>query len=654
MKAHKTHCSPHAVRRLILWFIILFMSIVLHVSSGHAGAEIKMSVLPKLRSTTITAQVASYTTATHLFQTPEGLVAAVTLDLAPDHYIYAHGPGVAKPTTVTLIAPESANTSGSTVASDSQAQALYPPSVERQDFFEPQKRIPAYQGNVTLFLRLPVSDAMPQNSRLRLSMLVCSARNCQPVDVDLPLPPADSASQAPADMLTLLRQARPGNAVNDHTAPPRADDTRMGDALVDDASPDAASEAAFPPELTPRYSAPGLEPGALVSALWMGLLAGLVLNVMPCVLPVLTIKITALLNAAGHGDRKSRLRFFREHNLFFAAGILTWFVCLALAVSLLDLAWGGLFQNVGVVYGLLVLVFLMGLSLFEVFTLPVLDFKVSGGSSPRMQAYVSGVVVTLLATPCSGPLLGGVLGFAASQPLHTVVLIFISTGLGMALPYLLLAAKPDAARFLPRPGAWNGVVERLAGFFLMATALYLLSVLPESLRFAALCALLVCALSAWIWGRWGSLQTLRRQLLVGVVCVGMAWGAITLSLRPAPAETDWVPFSTAQFNADMGNTPLLLEFTADWCPTCKVLERTVLTPERLHNLSATYGLKLVRVDMTRPHPAADVLLRALGSVSIPVTAIFPTGKDAAAPVVLRDLYTADDLEQAVKLAMEKP
>lgn len=649
MKTCRFFSIKTPIQRIVFCLSILFSCIILQAPLNVTGAESTSAELPRLRISSKNAAPApaAYTARTHLFQTPQGLVVAVELTIAPDHYIYAHGPGVAKPTSLAMIEPHPAPMQ----ASGFRGQALYPPGVERQDFFEPQKRIPAYQGKVTLFWSLTDAETIPTTAALRLSMLVCSAKNCQPVDVDLPLPAADSVAPAPAAVLDLLKQAKPGQRSDDHTATARtneaAQDTRLTGEHTADATP-------FPPELTPRFSSPGLEPGALLTALWMGLLAGLVLNVMPCVLPVLTIKITALLNAAGQGDQRSRLRSFREHNLCFAAGILTWFVCLALTVGLMDFAWGGLFQNVGVVYGLLVLVFLLGLSLFEVFTLPVLDFKVSGGSSPRMQAYMSGVVVTLLATPCSGPLLGGVLGFAASQPLYIVILIFISTGLGMALPYLLLAANPDAARFLPRPGAWNGIVERLAGFFLMGTALYLLAVLPESLRFPALCALLVCALSAWIWGCWGSLQTLRRQLFVGIICVGMACGAIALSLRPAAIETDWTPFSIAQFNADVGSTPLLLEFTADWCPTCKVLERTVLTPERLQDLSRTYGLKLVRVDMTRSDPAADALLRALGSVSIPVTAIFPAGSNAASPVVLRDLYTADDLAQAVKLAVDKP
>lgn len=204
---------------------------------------------------------------------------------------------------------------------------------------------------------------------------------------------------------------------------------------------------------TPRFPQESLEPTALGTALFLGLLAGLILNVMPCVLPVLTMKVSALLSSSGYETEGQRLAHFREHNVLFAAGILTWFLVLAFCVGALGLAWGGLFQNTHLVYGLLILVFLLSLSLFDVFTLPVLDFKVGASRNPKTQAYLTGLVATLLATPCSGPLLGGVLGWAALQPLPVIVAVFTATGIGMALPYLVLAAWPGAARILPKPAA---------------------------------------------------------------------------------------------------------------------------------------------------------------------------------------------------------
>lgn len=116
-----------------------------------------------------------------------------------------------------------------------------------------------------------------------------------------------------------------------------------------------------------------------------------------------------------------------------------------------------------------------------------------------------------------------------------IVAVFTATGIGMALPYLVLAAWPGAARILPKPGAWTGIMERLVGFFLMGTAIYLLSILPESQRLAALVTLLVCALAAWMWGHWGGLRASGPQkLFTGALALLMVCGSIWWSVQPAP------------------------------------------------------------------------------------------------------------------------
>ncbi|WP_300686942.1 thioredoxin family protein, partial [uncultured Bilophila sp.] len=116
---------------------------------------------------------------------------------------------------------------------------------------------------------------------------------------------------------------------------------------------------------------------------------------------------------------------------------------------------------------------------------------------------------------------------------------------------------------------------------------------------------------------------------------------------PAPEPAPWEPFRPETFQSLLKKEPLLLDFTADWCPSCKFLEQTVLTPKRLRSLQERYGLRLIKVDLTRPDPEAQALLRALDSVSIPVTAIFPKGLLSNSPLVLRDLYTSGQLDQAL-------
>ncbi|WP_308770793.1 cytochrome c biogenesis protein CcdA [uncultured Bilophila sp.] len=532
------------------------------------------------------------------------------------------------------------------------AATLYPQGQLTPDTFEPTKQILAYTSRFPIFIRFDAPVPGPLSAEL--SMLLCSDKNCVPVQQTVSLTsPETLPPPSPAALEAYGQLGKTGFPTLSEPVPPQAHPQQSVTPLTPLSGPSARLAPRSPAEpeewrFMPRFPQESLEPTALGTALLLGLLAGLILNVMPCVLPVLTMKVSALLSASGHETESRRLAHFRRHNVLFAAGILTWFLVLAFCVGALGLAWGGLFQNTHLVYGLLILVFLLSLSLFDVFTLPVLDFKVGASRSPKMQAYLTGLVATLLATPCSGPLLGGVLGWAALQPLPVIAAVFTATGIGMALPYLILAAWPGAARILPKPGAWTGIMERLVGFFLMGTAIYLLSILPESQRLPALVTLLVCALAAWIWGHWGGLRASGPQkLFTGALALLMVGGSIWWSVRPAPEPAPWEAFQADTFRSLLKKEPLLVEFTADWCPSCKFLEQTVLTPKRLHAITERYGLRLIKVDLTRPDPEAQALLRAIGSVSIPVTAIFPKGLLSNSPIVLRDLYTAGQLEDAL-------
>ena len=404
-------------------------------------------------------------------------------------------------------------------------------------------------------------------------------------------------------------------------------------------------------QLEPRYSAEALEITHLGKALLLGLVAGLLLNAMPCVLPVLTLKITGLLLLGGKSNPQG-LRRFREHNIFFSLGVITLFTLLALILGGADLMWGQLYQQQSVLLVLLVLIFLMGLSMMGVFTLPIIDLKAgSRCTNHRLQAYLSGLVSTFLATPCSGPLLGGVLGWAFTQPLFSIMVVFWAVGLGMALPYICFCIWPQLAQLLPRPGEWMKTFERIVGFCLLGTALYLLSILPVQLHLQVLMVLLLTSFGAWLWGRFCGLSAppLRRKLgaAIGLILLVLSLNWV---LQPAPPLPQWKEFSPHEFAQDLGKKPMLLEFTADWCPNCKFLEATVLTDERLRRWKARYGMELVRVDLTAPNAFATRLCEALGSKSIPVTALFPAGDKARQPVVLRDVYSVDDLEHALEEA----
>lgn len=509
---------------------------------------------------------------------------------------------------------------------------------------------------------------------LDISLLACSDKHCQPMRTRILLPSAppelknaallpwfeellasraDLGGQPPADVV----DAAPPSSVS---APQYAGMLPEAPTSVFQkrAPRDTAPAIPLPDEpdkvtgytLSPRHLEGSFQIDGWLRAVGLGLLAGLILNFMPCVLPVLTMKFSLLLDAGESFEE--RRRNIREHNIFFAGGIVTWFTLLAIISGLTGMLWGQLFQSSEVIFFMLLIVFCMGLSMFDVFHLPVLDLQTHHSSSPRMQAFSTGMFTTLLATPCSGPLLGGVLAWGITKPLPVLMTVFAATGIGMALPYVVLACFPRLVRFLPRPGAWLGVVERVLGLMLMGTAIYLFSLLPPALHVKTLITLLVAATTAWMWGRWGSLRgSITRRMFLGA----FAFGAIFLcgfwAFLPAQKESvPWVEFSEETFRADLGKKAMIVEFTADWCPTCKVLERTTLAAPNLLPILDQYSLTAVKVDITFKNAAQQELLKALNSASIPLLAVFPEGPGASTPVILRDIYTTTDLHLALRQA----
>lgn len=633
------------------------------------------------------AQAENVTSSQEFARDGDTVIAAVRLIIPQGYHAYAHEPGDAGRPTMLLLA----------VKDGSPAPVRYPQGAMQRDYYDPSATVYVYEGETLLFATLP-ADAAGKAYTGSLSLLLCSTRNCLPIVRGLGgVIPADIK---PVDEMPWYAQWRKIRAqvpvtpnaatVGDGTnfsgmgafgeaasgepslarspsfvpVPNAAQGFKLGgvtesldnvaaeNGLVSQAPAQPLPPSAdFGVQLSPRYADDSVEVSSLAKALFVGMLAGLLLNAMPCVLPVLTFKISGILLMGGAGSKKG-VRRFRQHNLFFAAGIMTLFSALALVLGLADMIWGQLYQNQSILLVMLLVVFLMGLSMLGVFTLPIIDLKAGTNSAnPRLQAYLSGLVSTFLATPCSGPLLGGVLGWAFTQPLTVLMLVFWAVGFGMALPYLMFCIWPNMARILPKPGAWMLIFERIVGFLLLGTALYLLSILPANKHMHVLSVLLLVALCAWLWGRFcgpAAEPWLRR--LMGVTASILMIVAVVWVLRPVAPMAQWRDFTPEYFTAQLGKQPMLLEFTADWCPNCKFLEATVLTDERLRALQAHYGMVLVRVDLTNADAYAVRLLDALGSKSIPLTAFFPAGAEASSPVVLRDVYGVRSLEAAMAQA----
>lgn len=393
------------------------------------------------------------------------------------------------------------------------------------------------------------------------------------------------------------------------------------------------------------FSAATLEEGpiSLTLMLLFALLGGLILNAMPCVLPVLSLKLLSLVGSAGQGNAR-----VVKGALATSAGILISFWGLAAAATAARAAgaavgWGMQFQQPVFVAALTVIVVLFCLNLWGVFEvrLPgvIADAAATAGPTQGLGNHLAaGFFATLMATPCSAPFLGTAIGFALSQSALQIFAIFTLLGIGMALPYLLVAAVPASLKLFPRPGAWMSHFKVFMGFLLAATAVWLLYVLgaqlsAERLAFVQL-ALLCIALFLWVRNKSGA--GISRGLftagtvLAAAITVGIASTAQpeTRALSPQTSARliDWKVFNRGQAEqlAQQG-TPVFVYVTADWCFTCKVNEALVLETGEVASAFKSAGVMPMRADWTNRDDAITQFIQDHGRYGIPFYLLYMPG-----------------------------
>ncbi|HEU4883787.1 MAG TPA: thioredoxin family protein [Longimicrobium sp.] len=431
--------------------------------------------------------------------------------------------------------------------------------------------------------------------------------------------------------------------------------------------------------------APGAAGGwaALAVAGLLALLGGTLLNLMPCVLPVLSIKALGIAEAAAHDGRTAR-----RHVVLFGAGVLVsmWAlvgVLLALRAAGAEVGWGYQLQNPAVVGVLSLVIFAAGLNLMGVFDLVPVGGRLSAAASraPRgVEAFLSGVLVTALATPCSAPFLAAAVAYAVTAGAAASFVVFTALGLGLVWPLALVAAVPRLRAWLPRPGAWMVTLRQLLAFPLFATVVWLAWVLGRQAGVGALVALLAaCTLLAfglWALGRFGTLAapTRRRRLAQGLAiasaagAVALVWGAgaqsrltqgVVQAGSAAPAggaggALAWRPYSAELLEAqrDSGRI-VLLDFTADWCLTCKVNEHVAFGSQAVRVAVRDHHVTLLRADWTTRDPDVTRALAAFGRSSVPFVVIYPRARDAA-PIILPTLLTSGIVTGAFQRAAASP
>lgn len=407
-----------------------------------------------------------------------------------------------------------------------------------------------------------------------------------------------------------------------------------------------------------------------IMSLWYLLLAfvgGIILNLMPCVLPVLALKTMALLR---HSDGNARLRL--RHGLASVAGIIASMMVLAGLIVGMQAGgrvagWGFQFQSPWYTIVLSIVILAFALSLWGVWTIRAPVFRVKGYAGQLRNAsagpsltgsFLNGVLTVVLATPCTAPFLGTALGFAFSAPPLMVFLVLLACGAGLALPFFLLAVSPGALRFLPKPGKWMDRLSEILGFALLATFVWLVSILFHQVSTNAFVtflwiSLLLAALlrifgwlqqsglkRPWSWmlgmglllaGAVGS-YVLTQQVLNETLKPGATRNSTTNINLPEP----WRVFEEDTITQELKRgKSVFVDFTAEWCLTCKVNESGALADRAVLSGFKLAGVELFRGDYTNGDPIIDRWLAHYGRAGVPFYVFLrPNGSYVVLPELL--------------------
>ena len=405
------------------------------------------------------------------------------------------------------------------------------------------------------------------------------------------------------------------------------------------------------------------------SAVFLALLGGIILNLMPCVFPVLSIKALSLVSHANQSAAQ-----IRAHGVVYTLGVLASFALLAVLLILLkaggaQIGWGFQFQSPLFVMAVAYLMFAVGLSLSGVF---FIGGSVAGVGSSLTEkpgysgSFFTGVLATIVATPCTAPFMAAALGYALVQPAAKLLAIFLSLGLGLALPYLLLTCWPRLQRWLPRPGMWMERAKQVLGFPMYAAAIWLVWVLVQQAGVnaivIALGGMLLIAFAAWLYdttfsastavrnaGRASALALLLLTLVISYLSVGSSSASVenAADKQRKAAEQSWETYSEARLNELLSEgRPVFLNFTASWCISCLVNERVALSAEKVKATFKEQGIVYLKGDWTNRDLAITQFLQKFNRSGVPLYVFYPAGKSNQ-PAELPQILTPDLVISAV-------
>jgi len=421
----------------------------------------------------------------------------------------------------------------------------------------------------------------------------------------------------------------------------------------------------------PTYA--GGENVGFFTAIFFALIGGLILNIMPCVFPVLSIKILSFIEQAGHEPRK-----IKAHGIAFAAGVIISFwifagILLVLRAGGEQLGWGFQLQSPAFVATMICTLFGLGFLFLSDIALGSSIQRVAGKakiSTTYAGSFLNGALATAVATPCTGPFMGSALAATLTLSAFENLSIFTALGVGMSLPYVAIAWKPELLQRLPRPGAWMESFKQLMAFPLFASVVWLSRVFARQMGLEApgldlltdlLWGLLTIGFAFWLILRARSVsisltQRALRALALILFVVGFLKGLPSskevegtrsracLANEATTAEPDafgliWEPYSETRLAALLAQgRSVYLDFTAEWCITCQVNERLVFGSSEVRALIVQKNVALMKGDWTTKSPSITAALRRFGRNGVPVNVIIKKG-DQNSAVVLPNLLT---------------
>ena len=417
----------------------------------------------------------------------------------------------------------------------------------------------------------------------------------------------------------------------------------------------------------------------VLAAIGLAFVGGLILNLMPCVFPVLSIKATAI---ARHMESPAHAR--GEGLAFMAGTIVTFLVLAGLLIAARAggqaIGWGFQLQSPAVVSVLSLIMFAAALNLSGVFEIGTSVQGVGAEAASKgglLGSVLTGVLAVVVAAPCTAPFMAPAIGWALVQPPVVALSVFVALGFGLALPFTALCFTPGLFRRMPRPGAWMEGLKKVLAFPMYAAAAWLALVLAEQAGLDALpllfAAALLLAFAAFCWGvsqRSGRPLAPRVfaaiALIATVAAVGLGPASAPAAPAAAPAAGDsasapvaqglgglpteaWSPERVAALQAQ--GKPVFVDFTAAWCITCQVNERTALTTRSVHDAFARTGAVYLKADWTRPNPAIAHALADQGRSGVPLYLVYAPGSPK--PQLLPQLLTAGVVVDALNAASGK-